>query len=208
MTEVSPVELESIRFGRDWKRSPAGERVLRDMPEHRALGVVQAKTSAGGLAGVLVRHIRQKSYQLVSVDAVLDLEAARTEAFLKKIRSGHHGGAGRAQGTLSVDGKAYTQRCTVTLPSSAIEAASGKGEGVLSLGLRRIAGNLARRQRERPESIPADLADRIAREGKVALVTARVYLDRPSLDVFAALGGGNLSRGIRYGVWLATHRVR
>lgn len=202
-------QLVSVLFGRGWRRARGGARVAREIRGYRVIGVAAGELSGARIDGVLVRHARQKSYRLVTDDAIHDLDAAAAEAFLKRVRHGHHGGAGRAQGPFARDSDAYTTCMSVTLTNDAIETGVKRGDGVLSLGIRELARLVAQRERKHPGSIPpaGELAQRSG-EDKAVFVKVRVYLDRESSDRLAALGGGNLSRGIRFAAWLATHRIR
>lgn len=204
--EQPATRIDDVRFGRQWQKIKAGQRVRDEMPGWRALGTAVALTPAGRMDGVLVRSIKLKSYRVVGESASVDLDTGHTDLFLQTRRRGHHGGPGRAQGPLSVDGRAYTRRFAVSLAPSVVEQLVERGDGVMSLGLRRLAAVVARRVKERPDSIPADLAARVKHDSDEARQPARVYIDSDSYDALRTLGSGNLSRGIRFAAWLSTHR--
>lgn len=209
--ETSQVELLSVRFGRQWKKTPAGMRVIREVTDSRAVGLVEAKTPNGPVVGVLVRHIRKALFRLVGEDFDLPLQKKATEDFLTKHRQGHHGGAGRTQGTMSKDGKLYTVRSSVLISVAAVDVLSKAGDGEISLGLRRIATQIRKRLKDRGgvqdlRKISSQVIDSTGQEPSPILV--RVYLDTDSSDTLRTLGGGNLSRGIRYAVWMQDRRLR
>lgn len=206
------VTLQSAEFGRRWQKTPAGQRVMREITDSRAVGLAHGKTPTGTVDGVLVRHMREKTYRLVGVDFILPLDTEATETFLCNLRRGHQGGSGRTQGPRSADGKLYTLRSNVTLPMPVIEDVSRRGDGVLSLGLRKLAAQVRRRILERNEQVRdlRTITDRVndstGMDGPVSLV--RVYLDHESIDTLRTLGGGNLSRGIRFAAWMVGKRLR
>lgn len=191
--------LTDVHFGREWLQSPLAPQVVQDMPGFRALGTATATSPAGALTGLLLRHIQNKSYRLVTLDATIDLDHAHTEAFLKQRRVGHHGGPGRAQGPLSSDGRAYTQRVCVTIPVAVVDAIVDYGHGALSLGVRRLAAAIAKRLHDKglPEYTLLTQRWENSPLGDSPSAEPRVYLDPASAHTLRQLGQGNLSRGIR-----------
>ena len=191
--------IVDVRFGREWKLSPIAPRVMQDMPGFRALGTATAETGAGARSGILVRHIQKKSYRLVTDDAAIDLQHAHTHPFLKERRGGHHGGPGRAQGPLSADGRAYTKRVCVTIPAAVVDAVVDYGQGAMSLGVRKLAAAIAKRQQGNAVPEYPTLAKRWEKSplGDSPRTQPRVYLDPESAHTLRQLGQGNLSRGIR-----------
>lgn len=208
----SPIQgprLTDVRFGRGWRSTAAGARVVREMSGFRAIGVARCETEAGEIEGVLLRHRQRKAYRLVAGDAVIELSTEDTERFLKRVRGGHHGGPGRTQGPFARDSTAYTSCRTVTITESAIDAGIKYGDGILSLGIRALARAAALRERRTEGGFPGcdELQARIGpmEEG---ITKVRVYLDHETGDYLRQLGGGNLSRGIRFAAWLASHHLR
>ena len=206
------ITLKDVSLDRNWRTSPFAKQVIDTLTGYRAVGLVEGTCPEGSVAGVLIRHARHKHYRLAGHFGLVGLPTEPTEHFLQTVRSGHHGGPGRCQGGFAADGSSYTKRCNVSITTEIVELAAGKGDGAFSLGLRRLAAQVSRRMTERfgridDLSVLVERVDtRTGTDGTPVRIAA--YLDADSMTLFRALGGGMLSRGVRYAAWVDGHRLR
>jgi len=207
------IEIVNIRFGREWPTHPFAVHAAPFLGEGRVVGVARVVTGGAEREGILIRNTADKHYRLVGPEAFPAIDTRATEQFLARIRSGHHGGGGRCQGRTAVDDVNYPRRHAATLPGPAVETLATLGDGNISLGLRKLHRNIARKlieshgRIERIGAIAPGYADPISRARNQDLIAVNLYVPPETPAFFRTLGNGNASAGIRAALWLRHHRI-
>jgi hypothetical protein len=210
-----PIRLTGVQFGASWRDSSLvvelGDALREAMPGCRVVGLVRFLDAHNSQPsneqdGLLLRHIRSRTYRLCTkplhadaAGSILTIDqpshVSATDDFLQKIRQGHHGGPGRCQGSMTLDGFCYTRGVDVSIPADTIRWATRFGGGTLSIGLRKLA-SVVQEHVELGTVAQADLLALRPPRHELHPVRCKPYLDHLSVLRFRAFGVGNLSAGI------------
>lgn len=109
-------------------------------------GVALGTVTKDDMTGALVWIERTGIYVRLNAGAQVVLPQAKTQAAIDAARAGSQGGPGRGQGLKAVDGATGLKRTNITIDPESAETLRAFGDGDLSLGIRRAAGEIKRMQ--------------------------------------------------------------